>query len=388
MAKTPAAKVMMKVPITRPWTGEEEKKALTEVLDSGWLTQGPKVTAFEQAVAHFTGAAHAVAFSSATTALHAALLGHGIQPGEEVLVPSYTWIATPNVVRMAGAKPVFADIEIETFNVSVRTLEAARTKKTKAVLVVDQFGLPADMAAICQWAENKNLLVIEDAACALGSRTRGKPVGSGAHTACFSFHPRKLISTGEGGMLVTPDPKIAQRARVLLNHGATVSDLAKHQAGKVEALLAEEFHELGYNYRMTNFQGALGEVQMQRLPEILKRRKMRAARYSETLQSANAIIPPQVPEGAEPNWQSYAVRIRKDAPRTRNAIAQILLDAGIACRPAYMACHHQRLYQSSLIKLPATEEALETVLLLPLYPLMTDAEQAHVIETLLGAVTP
>lgn len=381
---------MMKVPLTRPCTGEEEKAALAEVIESGWLTQGSRVTDFENAVAERLGVRHAIATSNCTTALHVALLLHGIGKDDEVIVPSYTWIATANVVRMVGATPVFADIDLNTFNVAPETVEPLITPRTRAIMPVHQFGLPADLGGIAEVAHRRDLVVIEDAACALGSAYRSRHVGSLGNTTCFSFHPRKAVTTGEGGMLVTDDDGLAARARVLINHGASVSDLAKHKAGTVEALLAEEFHEVGYNYRLTNLQGALGAVQMKHLDEIVGKRRMRAERYSTIFAEMPHIIPPTVPDYSTPCWQSYAIRVAGDAPVSRNTVAQRLLDAGIACRPGYMACHAQRVYRQLYpeLRLPNTERALETVIILPLYPQMTDAEQEYVIECVLSSVDP
>jgi dTDP-4-amino-4,6-dideoxygalactose transaminase len=379
---------LINVPLTRPYTGNKEQTELAAVIESGWLTQGPRVRDFENAVAEFIGARHAVACSNCTTALHLALLLHDVGPGDEVIVPSYTWIATANVVRMVGATPVFADIDLSTFNVTPQTVEAAITPRTRVILPVHQFGLPANIEGIVEVAQQHKLVVIEDAACAIGSRYNDRPIGSSGNLACFSFHPRKLITTGEGGMLVTDETKLAERARVLLNHGASVSDLIKHKSGTVEALLAEEFHEVGYNYRMTNLQGAIGVAQMERLDEILALRQMRAEQYSEVFSKMPYVIPPYVPDYATPNWQSYAIRISDDCPSERDVVTQRLLDIGIACRPAYMACHHQPAYKDSYpdIRLPYTEMALSSVIILPLYPQMTDEEQTYVIEAILKIV--
>jgi perosamine synthetase len=368
----------MKIPLTRPLTGPEEHRILQEVVESGWLTQGNRVAEFEAAVANYVGTRHAIASSNCTTSLHIALLLHGIGSGDEVVVPSYTWIATANVVRMVGATPVFADIDLDTFNVTAATLQAAITPRTRALMPVHQFGMPADIDGIAELARQRKLILIEDAACAVGSRYKRRPIGGHGNTTCFSFHPRKLVTTGEGGMLITNDDRLAARARVLINHGASASDLVKHKAGTVEALLAEEFQEVGYNYRMTNLQGALGVVQMRRLDSILEARRTRARRYSEAFSVMPGVIAPRVPSWAEPNWQSYAIRV---PARSRNAIARALLDADIACRPAYMACHVQPVYRSAgPVTLARTDEALASVIILPLYPQMTDAEQDYVID--------
>ncbi|HEX2052747.1 MAG TPA: DegT/DnrJ/EryC1/StrS family aminotransferase [Actinomycetota bacterium] len=378
----------MKIPVTIPLCGDEEKQLLARVVDSGWLTHGSFVEQFEHLVARYVGAAYAVATTSCTTAMHIALLLYGIGPGDEVIVPSYTWIATANVVRMVGATPVFADIDLATFNVTPETIAEKITSRTKAFLPVHQLGMPLDLEGIAKVAAAHDLIVVEDAACALGSLYQQKPVGSFGNVACFSFHPRKVVTTGEGGMIVTDDERLARRARTLTHHGASVSDVAKHKASTMTALFAEEFVEVGFNYRMTNLQGAVGVVQMDRLEDILARRRELAVRYSQAFEEMPHVIPPFVPEGALPNWQSYAIRVAKDSPVERNRLAQDLLDADIACRPGLIACHTQPAYRSPdmPIKLTQTEEALKTAILLPLYPQMTFEEQDHVLHTVASSL--
>jgi dTDP-4-amino-4,6-dideoxygalactose transaminase len=253
---------------------------------------------------------------------------------------------------------------------------------------VHQFGLPADMDGIMELARRHKLIVIEDAACAIGSHYKGKPIGSLGNVTCFSFHPRKVITTGEGGMVVTDDADLAARARVLRNHGVSISDLFKSKVGSVEVLLSEKCIEVGYNYRMTNLQGALGVAQMERLDEILALRRMRAERYSEAFTGMPCVIPPHVPDYVTPNWQSYAIRISNDCPVERNAVVQSLLDAGVECRPSYPVCHLEPAYRNLYpdLCLPNTEKALGSVIILPLYPQMMDEEQEYVIEVVSKAV--
>ena len=372
----------MKIPLTIPFMREEEKNIVEKVIDSGWLTQGDHVVEFENRVAEYVGSRHAVACSNCTAALHISLILNDIGPEDEVIIPSYTWIATANVVRMVGAKPVFIDIDLDTFNIRAEKIKPFITPQTKAIIPVHQFGLPADMDDIMAIANKYDLIIIEDAACAIGSSYRDNHIGSLGNMTCFSFHPRKIITTGEGGMLLTDNEETAYKARVLINHGASISDLSKHKSNTVESLLAEEFHEVGYNYRLTNLQGALGLAQMGILDRLLARRKLKAERYEEAFSEISHIITPKIPDDRKPNWQSYVIRLREDSPIKRNKLIQNLLDAGIACRPAYMACHSQPIYKDlySGLRLPETEEALRTVIILPLYPQMTDQEQDYVIE--------
>jgi dTDP-4-amino-4,6-dideoxygalactose transaminase len=315
--------------------------------------------------------------------LHLVLLSHGIGLGDEVIVPSFTWIATPNSVVMTGATPVFADIELETLNLNPNDVEARITEKTKAIMLVHQFGNPCDLDLFETLAKKYNLILIEDAACALGSQYDGEWIGSRQNDACFSFHPRKVISTGEGGAIACADASRLRHLKVLVNHGASASDLHKHQAGTVEALLSETFDEVGYNYRMSNFQGAVGCGQMEICDELIKKRQYWLDRYERELQDHEALELVKVHPKGRGNGQSMVVRVVPERTMDRNQVAQDLLDHGIACRPAYMACHVHPAYQNnSSHDLKMTELALNSVLILPLFPQMEEQQFEYIIKYL------
>ena len=265
------------IPIARPSFGPAEEKAVLEVLRSGWVSQGPRVAEFERKFAEYVGAAHAVAVSSCTTALHLAFLAAGIKPGDEVLCPSLSFIATANAIVHAGAAPIFVDIDRSTYNMDPSCIERSITPRTRAILVVHQIGLPSPLSEICNIAASHGLMVIEDAACAIGSAYKGRSIGSPhGSMACFSFHPRKILTTGEGGMITTADEKIAARLRKLRQHAMNVSDLTRHSSSQV---VTESYDEVGYNYRMTDIQAAIGLVQLERLDDMLARRRQLASRY-------------------------------------------------------------------------------------------------------------
>jgi dTDP-4-amino-4,6-dideoxygalactose transaminase len=367
------------IPITRPLLGEEEVAAAAAVIRSGWLTQGARVAEFEETVAGYLGAKYAVACSSCTTALHMALQVAGIGPGDEVIVPSMSFIATANAVRYLGATPVFAEIDPRTYNLDPDAAAALVTPRTRAILPVHQIGMPVDLDRFRALAGRRGLLLIEDAACAIGSSYRGRRIGGDSELACFSFHPRKVISTGEGGMIVTNNAEFAERLRLLRQHGMSLSDHLRHGAAQV---LIEQYLEVGYNYRMTDVQAAIGIEQMKRLDGILAARRELALRYTEALRELPGVQVPFVPTGVQPNWQSYAIRLTRGFPLDRNGLLGALLERGIAARRGIMTIHREPAYRLCGALLPVTEAASDEGLLLPIYPQMTAAEQDRVIAAL------
>jgi len=371
----------MNIPITRPALGEEEARAPYESITSGWVTQGPKVAEFERAVASYVGARHGIATTSCTTGLHLALASIGVGPGDEVIVPSFTFIASANAVRYTGADVVFCEIDPRTFNVDPSDVEKRITKRTKAILPIDQIGLACDIDAVNDIAERHGIVVVEDAAPAIGESYRGRKVGSNAQQTVFSFHPRKVITTGEGGMITTDDDLLADRARKLRAHGMSVSDLERHRSDDV---IIEEYDELGFNYRMTDIQASIGLVQLRRLDELLRVRRAKAKRYNEELSAIRGIGVPYVPPYAEHTYQSYCLRLTKDCRLGREELMTKLLRRGIATRRGVMASHLEKTYTSryGTVSLPVTEEATRTTLLIPLYASMTDEEQTYVIDAL------
>ena len=376
------------IPITKPFVGDEEVQAAAEVIRSGWLTQGPRTADFEKAVADYLGAKHVVAVSSCTTALHLAVLLADLKSGDEVIVPSYTFVATANALLYAGATPVFGEIDPRTYNLDPQKLASVLTPRTKAVMVVDQFGLASDVDAIEEFCRTHHLRLIEDSACALGAMYRQRKVGNRGRLVTFSFHPRKSITTGEGGVLVTEDDALAQRARLLRSHGVSITDVDRHKA---KGVAFESYVELGYNYRLSDVQAAIGLAQIKRLDYILDRRRTLASRYDDRLARLGWIDPPFVPSWALHPYQTYAALLRPDAPVERNVLIGRLAQAGISSRRGIPPIHAEP-YMAKRLKvppsLPVTDDVSRRTLILPLYPQMTDAEQDQVIESLKTSAQP
>ena len=381
------------IPITKAIFDESDLNIIQEPLKSGWVVQGKFVREFEDRFAEMTGARHAIATSSCTTALHISVAALGIGPGDEVLVPAFTWIATPNCVEFMGAKPVFVDVDLRTFNIDVDQIERHITPRTRAIIPVHLFGLSAEMDRIQEIARRHNLFVIEDAACSFDSWFRGQHTGTFGDTGAFSFHPRKAITTGEGGMITTNDDRLASLSRTLRDHGASRSDLERHQQ-KYSFLLAE-YHHLGYNFRMTDIQGALGVSQMKKSAAIMSSRRAGAARYDDLLQGISWLERPYRHPDYVHGYQSYVCLFRPEEPRldscgrmfdARNAIMAALEEKGIVTRQGTHAPPHLDYYAEKYGIAPADYPnaymAERLSLTLPLFAGMTEAESETVVREL------
>ncbi|MBO9536972.1 DegT/DnrJ/EryC1/StrS family aminotransferase [Herbaspirillum sp.] len=381
----------LNVPIARTSLEEAEIQSVLEPLRSGWLVQGPKVREFEEKWSAFTGAEHSIAVTSCTTALHLSLAALGFGPGDEAIVPAFTWIATANVVEHLGGKVVFCDIDLNTFNLDVEQLAAKITPRTRAILPVHLFGLAADMDPINALAKQHGLWVVEDAACGFGTRYHGRHVGTLGDTGCFSFHPRKAITTGEGGMITTNDAKVAEKVRRLRDHGAAMSDLQRH-LGARPYLLADH-PDAGYNQRMTDLQAALGAAQMARAHDIVAERQRLAAVYDDAFAGLGWLRTPAKPDGYEHGYQSYPCLFQPEAVtpanverinRMRNDWMDQLQQAGISTRPATHAVHMLTFYRDKYglrpEDFPNAYAANHCSISLPLFHGMGEAEQQYVID--------
>lgn len=378
-----------RIEISTPDVGAEEWQALRGPLDVGWLTQGPKVAEFEQAFALRHQVDYALATTSCTTALHLMLAAAGIGPGHEVIVPSFTWVATANAVVYTGATPVLADVDPVTYNIDLEDTLRKVTKNTRAIIAVHLFGLCVDIAQLRR-ALPDHIQVFEDAACAAGASLHGRSAGSMGDAAAFSFHPRKSITTGEGGMLTTNNEDLAERAAKMRNHGAEISEEQRHQGS--QPYLLPEFNLLGFNYRMTDLQGALGTVQLGKLDRFIKERNEGARRYEEAFSMHDEIHLPNGPQDGTHAWQAYVVRILgPHAPDKRNRIMAALQKHGISTRPGTHAIHSLGYYEQHIrltdADLPGAAICRDTTMAIPLHNRMTEMDYLRVIDNVKKAIS-
>ncbi len=383
---------------------DAEASEASRVVLSGWLTQGPEVAAFEKEFAEFVGAPFAVAVSNCTVALELALRCLNIGPGDDVITVSHSFIATANCIVAIGARPVFVDIEADTYGMDPKLIEQAITPKTKAIICVHQIGIPCDLAAILTIANKHKIPVIEDAACAIGSEVAnhgawekvGAPHGI---IACFSMHPRKIVTTGDGGMLTTKDSALAARMKLLRQHAMSVPDTVRHHSDKV---MFESYTEPAYNYRLTDLQAAVGRPQLRRLGEIVRERRRLADRYKSALEKSTILATPVERASGRSNWQSYPLTIKPGSHLSQVEILQALMDNGVAGKRGIMNSHQEPAYENrarwacgpsectkgcaagTCAKLAVSERARDTTILIPLFHGMTEAEQDHVIQTILN----
>jgi perosamine synthetase len=386
---------MQNIPITRTEFTEEEFLAIHKPLRSGWVVQGSFVKEFEDKWAAFTAIKNSIATTSCTTALHLTMAALGIGTGDEVIVPAFTWVATANAVEALNAKPVFCDIDIETFNINPDLIEERITPKTRAIIPVHLFGLPCEMDRISEIARKHNLLIIEDAACGFGARYKGTHVGGFGQAGCFSFHPRKAITTGEGGMITTNDDRLASRLRMMRDHGANISDHQRHMAGRPYAL--PEFPHMGFNYRMTDIQASIGVTQMDRADSILKGRLKWADRYNEVISKIEWLQIPFKKTGYEHGFQAYVCLFTPEPPTLqnvsrlndkRNCFMDYLQTKGISTRPGTHAVHmleyYVKKYSLQREDYPNAFIADQCSIAFPLFPSLLEEEFNHIINCIVN----
>jgi dTDP-4-amino-4,6-dideoxygalactose transaminase len=369
------------IQISQPMMGQEEWEALKEPIFSGWLTQGPKVAELQKLFGSRHQVKHTLAVSNCTTALHLALLAVGVKAGDEVLVPAFTWVSTANAVMYCNATPVFVDVDPVTFNIDIAKIKDKITSKTTAIIPVHLFGLCADINAIKE--QYPTLKIVEDAACAAGSGLHGKPAGSLGDIGCFSLHPRKSVTTGEGGMLTTNSDEAASYMDMLRNHGASISEEQRHKGPKPYIL--PDFDMVGFNYRMTDLQGAVGVVQIKKLDTFIDERQKWADVYSKELANIPWLRTPQVPTGYKHGWQSYVLFIDETkSPMKRNDMMEYLQQNGISTRPGTHAVHMLGFYAKTFnikpMDYPGAYACNEYSMSIPLHNKMVKEDFEYVIE--------
>ncbi|HNC73231.1 MAG TPA: DegT/DnrJ/EryC1/StrS family aminotransferase [Chitinophagales bacterium] len=368
----------MKIPLAKPYLDKEDAQNAYDTILTGWVTQGPRVQEFEEKFAQYVGSKYAVALSNCTTALHLAMIVAGVGNDDEVICPSMSYVATANSIRYTGARVVFAEVNPLTYNLDVNDVRNKITSKTKAILLVHQIGMPADIDAFKTLCTEKNLILIEDAACAAGSAYKGKKIGSHSDLVCFSFHPRKVITTGDGGMITTNNEAYRDRIKLLRQHAMSVNDRVRHESDKV---IFEDHIELGYNYRMTDIQAAVGIKQLEKLDFIISERRKIAFQYHEAFKEIDCIRLPLEREGYFTNYQSYSIYLKPNCKISRNDLMQALLDEGISTRRGISTAHRETVYKGyqENYSLSISEDASDRSIVIPLYYPMTGEEVDYVI---------
>jgi dTDP-4-amino-4,6-dideoxygalactose transaminase len=373
------------IPIAKPYLDTSDAQNAYDTILTGWITQGPKVKEFEEKFAEYTGAKHSVALSNCTTALHLAMIVAEIGPEDEVICPSMSYIATANAIRYVGAKAVFGEVN-EQYNLDIEDVRSKINARTKAILLVHQIGMPADIAAFKQLCVEHKLVLIEDAACAIGSEYQGEKIGVHSDLVCFSFHPRKVITTGDGGMVTTSREDFANRMRILRQHGMSVNDRVRHLSDKV---IMEDHVELGYNYRMTDIQAAVGIKQLEKLDLIVTERRKIAEQYLTAFKDITCIRLPKEENGYRTNWQSFSIYLKPNCPISRDELMQRMLDNKIATRRGIMTSHRETAYKEYCngLVMPKSEDLADRSILLPLYYPMTQEDINTVIENFIKMIT-
>jgi len=373
------------IPIAKPFLTQEEAQSAYDTILTGWVTQGPKVEEFERKFADYVGAKYAVAVSNCTVALHLAMILADVKEGDEVICPSMSYIATANSIKYVGAKPIFAEVG-EDFNLDINDCKKKLTTKTKAILLVHQVGNPADIDGFKKLCSEYNLRLIEDAACAVGSSYQGKKIGSHSDLVCFSFHPRKVITTGDGGMITTGDEKFYRRAKLLRQHSMSITDRERHGSNKV---IFEDHLELGFNYRMTDIQAAVGIKQLEKLDFIISERRKIAARYNEAFRSLKGVRIPHEANNTFRNYQSYVLTFSKDSRLSRNQFMEMMLKEGIATKRGVMTAHRESAYREefSHLSLPISESLSDNSVILPLFYPMVEEIITNVIQKVMKLLT-
>lgn len=374
---------MKNIPIAKPYLGVEEADAAHKTILSGWVTQGPKVAEFEEIFGSYVGSKYAVAVSNCTTALHLSMIVAGVAAGDEVICPSMSYIATANCIKYVGAKPIFAEVN-EDYNLDIEDVRSKITPRTKAILIVHQIGMPADIDAFKTLCDEKGLVLIEDAACAIGSEYKGNKIGSHSDLVCFSFHPRKVITTGDGGMISTSRKDYYERLKLLRQHAMSVNDRVRHESNKI---IFEDHLEVGYNYRMTDIQASVGIEQIKKLDFIFSERRKIAATYIKAFKHIDCIHLPIEKEGYKSNYQSFSILIKGSSPISRNDLMQKLLDQGISTRRGIMTSHRETAYKNlSSFNLPTSEKMADNSILIPLYYPMSEDQISYVINNLTNLI--